>query len=74
MTNLTDETIEKIRKNKPLKKALIDYFDLDTERTLYNYLKRNSPQLSQIGALRIISMYLGEELEKLVNSTETIIP
>lgn len=71
MTQLTNETIEQIRENKALRKALIDYFDC-TERTFYSYLQDNNPQLTQVGALKVIAIYLKDEIENLIITTERV--
>lgn len=69
MAQLKTETIEKIRENRPLKKALIDHFEC-SETTLYNYLRENSPQLTLWDSIQIIAAYLHEEPESFIELFE----
>jgi hypothetical protein len=64
--HITDETLLKIRKNKRLKRAMIDYFDI-SERTLYRWFDEKNSRLTEIGCLAIISTYLQIDISTLID-------
>jgi hypothetical protein len=68
---LTNETINKIRHNAPLRRALIDAND-KSERKLYRWLASNSKHLCSSNNLNIISAYLKTPIEHLIEEKEQI--
>lgn len=62
MKILKNEIIGIIRKNKKLKRELIEYFDI-SEPSLYRMLHENDSRFTQLGALEIIVKYLDYKID-----------
>jgi hypothetical protein len=69
--HITNEILKKIRKNRRLKRALIDYFDI-SERTLYRWFDEKNSRLTEIACLNIISIYLQMDIPELIDEPITI--
>jgi hypothetical protein len=64
---LKQSTIQTIRTNKPLKKALLEYYQV-TPSTFYRWLEKNDHCLTVFASLKIIAGFTGiEETEDLVD-------
>ena len=66
---LKEEIILKIRSNKRLKIALMDYFSI-LESTLNRWLRTNSSSFTEYRALELIAAYLVMEPADLVENSE----
>ena len=64
---LKKSVIQTIRTNKPLKRALIIYFDV-TPSTFYRWLEKNDHCLTVFASLKLISGFTGiEDTEDLID-------
>lgn len=67
---LKPEIILEMRKNPPLRRAIIDANDIYCEKTYYNWLKNNDEKLTTYRNLNLISAYLKMPVESLILNEE----
>ncbi|MBC8489080.1 MAG: hypothetical protein H8D45_23915 [Bacteroidetes bacterium] len=65
---LTNSTLKKIKKNAPLKRALMDLFD-KSQYTIESYLNKNNTELCRYDSLQVISAYLECEINDLLTES-----
>ncbi len=67
---LKPEIITEMRKNALLRRAIIDASNIYSEKTYYNWLKRNDERLTTYRNLQLISAYLKLDMEDLLINNE----
>ncbi len=65
---LTNNTLKKIKKNPPLKRALMDLFD-KSQYTIEKYINENNTELVRFDALQVTAAYLKCEIDDLLTES-----
>lgn len=65
---ISDKAMEAIRKNKGLKRAIIDHWGIEDDSCMKMYIKRNSPRFLEDGVKEIIADYTGMSFDEILVS------